>query len=343
MTPAQRRRTLRPMRRLLVLPLVVALLIPGGGALAQTPPAPAQGINVVPAPESPRRSEAGTLVEAGTVTPEEPVTDAVLVRSSFDEPREVLLYAADAQPAAGGGFGFSAREEKQEQVGQWLRLAQNRITVPADGEVRVSYTLTVPPGTQGGEYVGGIVAEPVEAAAGSGVQTRTRFAMAVYLRVPGGSADATPGRGSPGGKLVVEAVEPGFDGNGACPRVRYRNDSQDVVDPVARVTVDGLLGDSSYTEERVGAVLPDSSAEVQLPCIDRPVGPGRIVVELTSPRGGGRESATYTWAPWPFVLALLLLLLLIGALVTTFLRGFWRDRRAKGPATEPSADAPSQE
>lgn len=317
------------MRRLLVLVAFVGVLTgTTAGAGTTAPPEPAQGINVVPDPASTRKSQAGTLAELGTVQPGQPVQDGVLVRSSFDEPREVLLYAADAQPAVGGGFGFSAREDEQEQVGRWLRLAQDRVTVPADGQVLVPYTLTVPPGTEGGEYVGAVVAEPVDEAAGGGVQTRTRFAMAVYLRVPGGTSGSTPGRGRPDGTIVLEAVEPGFDGNQACPVVRYRNDSQDVVDPIATVTTKGLVGGTSYRQERVGALLPEASAEVALPCVERPLGPGKLEVELTSPKGGGSESADYTWLPWPFLLSLLLLLLLIGALVTTFLKGIQKRRNA---------------
>lgn len=315
------------MRRLLVLVALLGVLTgTTAGAGTTAPPEAAQGINVVPDPASTRKSEAGTLAELGTVQPGTPVQDGVVVRSSFDEPRDVLLYAADAQPAVGGGFGFSAREDEQEQVGRWLRLAQERVTVPADGQVLVPYTLTVPPGTEGGEYVGAVVAEPVDDAAAGGVQTRTRFAMAVYLRVPGGTAGSRPGRGRPDGAIVLEAVEPGFDGKAACPVVRYRNDSQDVIDPVATVTTDGLVGGASYRQERVGALLPDASAEVALPCVDRPLGPGRLKVELTSPKGGGSESADYTWLPWPFLLSLLLLLLLAGALVTTFLKGVQRRR-----------------
>lgn len=314
------------MRRLVVLALLVgALTTP---ALAQTPPpAPAQGVNVQPDPASTRKSEAGTLAELGDVPPGRPVTDAVIVRSSFDEPREVLLYAADAQAAVGGGFGFTARTDPQQQVGRWLVLEQTRLTVPAGGQVRVPYSLTVPTGTRGGEYVGAVVAEPVDQGATGGVQARTRFAMAVYLRVPGGAPGSTPGRGRPDGQIVLEKVDPGFDGNRSCPVVSYRNDSQDVVDPVAEVRTEGLLGGTSYRRERVGALLPEARADVRLPCLDRPLGPGRVSVELTSPRGGGRELAPYTWLPWPFFVSLLLLLLLIGALVTTFLRGMLRRRR----------------
>lgn len=310
------------MRRLLVLVACFSVLVAGPvGAGTTPPPEPAQGIDVRPDPASTRKSEAGTLAELGTVEPGQPVRDAVLVRSSFDEPRDVLLYAADAQPAQGGGFGFSGRGDEQTEVGRWLELERERVTVPAGGQVLVPYTLTVPPGTEGGEYVGAVVAEPVVEGASAGVQTRTRFAMAVYLRVPGGAPGATPGRGNPEGEIVVEGVEPGFDGSKACPVVRYRNDSQDVVDPVVVVTIDGPLGASSYRHERVGALLPDASAEVALPCLDRPLGVGRINVELTSPQGGGRESSDYTWLPWPFLVSLLLLFLVLAALLTTLLRG----------------------
>lgn len=316
------------MRPLLVLAALVAV---GAAAVptvqAQTPPAAAEGVNVMPDPASARKSQAGTIAELGTVVLGEPVVDAVVVRSSFDEPREVLLYAADAQPAVGGGFGFSERGAAQEQVGAWLRLEQERTTVPAGGTVRVPYTVTVPSGTEGGEYVGAVVAEPVAQAGGSGVQSRTRFAMAVYLRVPGGPASATPGRGRPDGRIVLEALVPGFEGSRACPVVRYRNDSQDVVDPAATVRTEGAVGGSSYRQERVGALLPGSSAEVALRCLQRPVGPGSLSVVLSSPRGGGAETARYTWLPWPIVLALLLLLLLVAALLRTVARGLRTGRK----------------
>jgi hypothetical protein len=333
-----RSRTLPAMRRLLGLVATISVLAGGSAVAAPAPtplPAPAQGINVTPDPDSTRKSDAGTIAELGTVQPGQPVHEAVLVRSSFDEPREVLLYAADAQPAVGGGFGFRTRDETQQQVGRWLKLAQSRVTVPPDGAVRVPYSLTVPPGTTGGEYVGAVVAEPADAGTGGGVGSRTRFAMAVYLDVPGGAPGATPGRGRPDGALVLVALDPRYQDGQACPRVRYRNDSPQIIDPVATVTTDGALGGATYRQERVGALLPDSSAEVQLPCLRRPVGSGHLGVVLESPRGGGRAVSGYTWLPWPFVLSVLLLLLLGGAVTVTGLR----DVRRRGRLGHPNAPA----
>jgi hypothetical protein len=322
------------MRRLLGLVATISVLAGGPALATATPtplPAPAQGINVTPDPDSTRKSDAGTIAELGTVQPGQPVREAVLVRSSFDEPREVLLYAADALPAAGGGFGFRTRDETQQQVGRWLQLEQSRVTVPPDGAVRVPYSLTVPSGTAGGEYVGAVVAEPVEAGAGGGVRSRTRFAMAVYLEVPGGAPGSTPGRGRPNGTLVLIALDPRYQDGQACPLVRYRNDSRQIVDPVATVSTDGALGGTTYRHERVGALLPDTSAEVQLPCLRRPVGPGHLAVVLSSPQGDGRALSGYTWLPWPFVLSALLLLLLAGALSATGLREMRRRRRLGQP------------
>lgn len=335
-----RSRSLQPMRRLLVLTGLLVALHAVAAVAVESPPAPGQGINVIPDKDSSRKSESGELAELGTVQVGQTLRDAVLVRSSLNEPKEILLYAADAEPAVGGGFGFAAQDATQRQVGSWLRLVQTRLTVPAGGTVKVPYSLTVPSGTEGGEYVGAVVAEPVDEPAAAGVQTTTRFAMAVYLRVPGGQPGATPGRGRPDGTLVLESLQPKFDGKRVCPVVTYRNDSQDIVDPKVSVRTKGLFGGSSYETPRgVGALLPGASAAVALPCLERAFGPGHVDVELISPQGGGRDSQGYTWLPWPFVLSLLLLLLLVGALLTTFLRGIFRRR---SDANEQESDEPAR-
>lgn len=326
-------RTLPPMRRLVcvLVVLLFAQVSAAGGATAQAPE-PGRGIDVSPDPASPRKSPAGTLAELGELQPGQPLQDAVIIRSNLPDPQEVYVYSADAIPAVGGGFGFDARTEPKEQVGAWLTLDVERVIIPPGGQVRVGYTVQVPVGTPGGEYVGAVVAEPVLEQAGPGVQTLTRFAMAAYLRVPGGAPGATPGRGSAGGKLVIQQLRPRFDEDKACPTVTLRNDSQDIVDPTVRVTADGpLTPQQSIRREKAGAVLPGTQAEVALPCIDRPIGPGRLTVEITSPTGTSMQAADDTWLPWPYVLAALALLLLMLALLFLLLRGLQRGRREEQP------------
>lgn len=319
---------------------MVVLTPPAAGAPSPSPSAqlqPGEGVSVVPAQESTHRSASGTFLELGTVPLGRAIDDTVVVKSTFSTPQRFLVYPADATPAVGGGFGFGARTDVAKQVGAWLRVGAAMVDVPAQGQVRLAVRVLVPNGVTGGEYVGAVIAESAEQAPSTGVQTRTRFAMAVYLRVPGGASGSTPGRGRPDGRFDLVDVDPGFDGDKACPRARYRNDSQDILDPQVTVTTRGLLGSGkSYTRTRTGAVLPGAEATVALPCIRRPAGPGSVSVTLRTPRGERTTSSDYTWLPIPVVVSLLLLLLLVGALVTTFVRGL-RRRRHAAPGAEPNA------
>lgn len=332
------------MRRALVLALLAGLGLSPLAAAAPSPSpspsvlAPARGISVTPDPASPRRSKSGSFLELGTVSRGVRVADVVVVRSTFDSPRDVALYAADASPAVGGGFGFSGRSDRMTQVGAWLRVERSMVRVPPQGQVRVPVTLRVPPEVQGGEYVGAVIAEPVDQGPSTGVQTRTRFAMAVYLRVPGGPVGATPGRGRPDGTLQLLGVDPRFDGSRACPVVRLRNDSQDIVDPQVSVRAEGLLGSgSSYRRTRTAAVLPGSTAAVPLPCLRRPLGPGSIDIRIRSPRGDGYRAVDFIWLPASLVFASLLLLLLLAGLGVAVLRG---RRRQDDDAKDGAPDRP---
>ena len=313
------------MRRLtssavLVASLLVAVLTAGPGS-AQQPTQPG-GVSVVPAEGSPYRDPTGQFIELGTVRPGTVLSDELLVRTSSSVPQDVLLYPVDAAPALGGGLGYSEREQTPTQVGSWVTLSQRQLTLQAQGTATVTFTLRVPRDVAPGTYVGGVAAEPAEQAQEQAVGTRTRYAMPIRLVVAGGSPGVTPGRGRPDGGLVVTDVDVRTSGDQVCATVRYRNEGQDVLDPMATVTVDGPLGrTTSGRTAGVGPVGPEEAEEAELPCVDRAVGPSRVEVTLSSPGGKARGSTGSFWLPVPVLLGLLLLLLLVLALVTTALRG----------------------
>jgi hypothetical protein len=92
-----------------------------------------------------------------------------------------------------------------------------------------------------------------------------------------------------------------------------------------RVEVDGAFSGSKTRTSTVEIPPAASTTRVQLACIDRPLGPGRVTVVLEDEDEEDVEADVF-WAPWPFVVSLLFLLLLLGALITTFLRGMLRRR-----------------
>lgn len=322
------------MRRLPTVLTGLLLAVLAVAASAQMPEGPS-GIGVAPTPGSPFASESGTFVELGDVPFSKPVTGSLLLSNQGGEPGTVSLYASDALPSQGGGFGFSDQGAADTQVGRWLTLDQATVTVPPRTSVRATYRVVVPPGTEGGEYVGGVIAEPL-VRGGTGLSTATRVAMAVYLTVPGGTPGATPGRGRPDGTLQLRDLTTRVRDGQVCPVVTYRNDSQKVLDPQAEVEADGVLGGSSYRRDRTGAVLPGTQAEVVLPCLDRPVGPSTLRVRLRTSTGLLEDQVRDLYLPVPVGFALLLLLLLVLALLTTYLR-----RRRHARSAEPDAAAPS--
>lgn len=323
------------MRRfsLLVVVLLVLGALPAAAVVAPSPPpalAPAVsgGVSVVPSASSPYVSETQQFLDLGDVRPGTLLADTAVVRNTTTARVDVLLYAVDAAPALGGGFGYGERGQTPTGIGSWLDLAQERVALDAGGGSALPFELKVPADAAPGTYVGGIVAEIAGQVQTGPFGSTTRFAMPVRLVVPGGAPGLTPGRGRPDGRFFVEDVTVRTDGDRVCPVVRYRNETQDVLDPVVEVEVDGLLrGTDGYRRSGLGAVGPEETKEVALPCATRPLGPAEVRVRVTTPRGGSAEAATSTWLPLPLLLGLLLLLLLVGALSTTYLRGVRRTRR----------------
>lgn len=293
------------------------------------------GVSVTPVPGDKFASKSGTHLELGLVNPGAPLDDRVRILNVGSNPTTIDVYPADAIPALNGGFGFSAEGEQTHDVGSWIRMAATRLQLPGHSSTVVPFRLVVPAGAGGGEHVGGIVAEPAATGNGGGVQTKTRFAMAVYLTVPGApTSSPVPGQspgphgGPPPTTVTITKLTLHPNGRDICPRVSYANPTGLVIDPAARLTVESSLGLGSrhVTVDRLGAVLPGATATVTLPCVRRlPPGPDTVRLTLTSPQGTTSTSKNVFVEGWPLFLALLFLLILL------VLIGFelWRRHRVR--------------
>ena len=307
---------------------------------ASTPVAAAgqSGVSVTPVPGDRFASKSGTHLELGVVEQGAPLDDRVRILNVGSDPVTIDVYAADAIPAFNGGFGFTAENQPTHDVGAWIHMAANRLQLPGHSSTVVPFRLVVPSGAGGGEHVGGIVAEPASAGNSGGVQTKTRFAMAVYLTVPGTptgspSPGQSPSRGgggptSPPTTVTVTKLTLHPDGRKICPRVRYTNPTGAVIDPRARLTVDSPLGlgTKHLTIDKLGALLPGASATVTLPCISGlPPGPDTVKLTLTSPQGASTTAQDVFVEGWPLFFALLFLLILLVLIAAEL----WRRHRAR--------------
>ncbi|GIF26129.1 hypothetical protein BJ973_003399 [Actinoplanes tereljensis] len=136
------------------------------------------------------------------------VKESVRVANLGRTPKSFVVYGADAyNTTRDGGFALRTKGETQKDLGSWVTVAAGQVTVPAETQADIPFTVTVPKNATPGDHVGGVVAMEAEAGAvsdteGAGVKVQRAVAARVYLRVPG---TIVPGLAVPSVKLGLDA------------------------------------------------------------------------------------------------------------------------------------------
>lgn len=120
--------------------------------------------------------------------PGDSVNDAVIVRNGTDKTQSILVYPADSIVSSGGAFACKQRVEKAEQVGSWITMEKNEVTLPAQGSETVNFTLKVPADADVGEHNGCMAIQSGTQTAEKDVNGLTlsfRSAIRVAVTVPG--------------------------------------------------------------------------------------------------------------------------------------------------------------
>ena len=353
-----RRRARPPARPLRTMALgALVLLVTALGSLpasaavrAQTDPSPAQPSTQV--------VESWALTPVG-VDPSQPGNrpafsynlapgavqdDALTVWNYGDTQMTYRIYATDALNNVDGGFDLLKGEATPKDVGSWISIEQNNLTLPAHSKATLKLRLTVPADATPGDHTAGIVAAsttPGINAEGKHLILDRRTGSRVYLRVAG---PTNPG-------LTVENLSTDYH-----PSLNPLDGSLDVTYTVRNsgnvrlgahqtIAVKDLLGTVS---ERTVKDLPELLPGNQVTVTEHFGGVAatvRVGADVTLkpfiPKSSGvavdaklqtTTSSTKTWAiPW---LLLLVLLLLVA--------GIWwmRRRRARSAGGAPGQFGP---
>ncbi|WP_326575558.1 DUF916 domain-containing protein [Actinacidiphila glaucinigra] len=298
--------------------------------------------SVFPAPAAGAKDRSPTAQERSFFTleadPGTTLRDKVSVSNLSGEPMTFRLYGADAyNTPRDGGFAVRGADEKNTDVGSWVRLARSSITVPARTRADVPFTVTVPADASPGDHPGAIVALDTRVGTASGdvrVGIRRAVGARVHLRVagPGLAALTVENVGvGHGGPLI-----PGTRDSHATIRYTLVNRGNVSITPRLAVTARGLFGRTLL--DRPARTLPLELLPGQRVELTEPW-PGapqfdRVTVRLrvTAVRGDVDETggASFLAVPWA---AVGLALALLGGLVL-LLRIRARRRAAE---TEPPA------
>ncbi|MFC8451526.1 hypothetical protein [Kitasatospora sp. NPDC057223] len=181
------------MHRWLLVPALLALLLLGGPAFADDPPA-------APAPAAPAAAQTFGIQPASEtepdtrgafsygVTPGAILKDHVAVLNYSEQPLTLRVYPADAFNTDTGGYDVLPQGTASTLAGSWLRAAATELTLPARSRQIVPFTLAVPADASPGDHPAGIVAAlrtQSKDAKGNAVTVDQRVGARVNIRVSG--------------------------------------------------------------------------------------------------------------------------------------------------------------
>ncbi len=275
--------------------------------------------------------------------------DSVSLWNYSDVPLTFHVYATDAYNNAAGDFTLLPANIKARDVGSWITLATNQVTVGAKTRVDIPFTMHVPPSASPGDHTAGIVASlptPTNDAANHRVIIDRRTGSRVYLRVNG---PVNP-------SLVVEHLSSEYHGSfnplGGTLDVTYtlRNPGNVRLGARQLVSAHDIFGRTiaDHKPRVIPELLPGNAITVHekftgVPATFR-VGADVTITPLVPPGVDEKPPAAVTagtgsWAiPWT-VLLFLALALLLWRLYRRY-RSSHRTAPPLGPGASPSGGLP---
>lgn len=303
-------------------------------------------------PAGPKKPDARPNLTYRGVKPGQRLFDHVAIVNISNFPVTLSIYPADAFNTKDGGFDVLRQGQKSTDLGSWVKLKRNTVTVPARSAFITPIELTVPKNAEPGDHAAAIIASlrsRVKDSKGNVVNRDDRVGTRLYVRVAG--------KLSP--KLELERRAAAFDAENlfkgkATVTYTLRNTGNVRLTANQSLRVSGLFGTSSSAPDlpALPELLPGSEITFTEPVkgvIPTFFNTAHITIDPVSVTGNidpataqVTGSSRFTALSWPG-LAALLLLLLVGL---RYLVRWRRRRNASGPAgwndggTRPPGPAP---
>jgi hypothetical protein len=260
------------------------------------------------------------------------VDDFVTLFNFSNVPLTFAVYATDAFNNDDGSFNLLAGAEEPTDVGSWVTLPIDAVTVPAGKQASFPISIHVPVDARPGDHVGAVLASST--AFGTGPENAVitldrRTGTRLYVRVAG---ELHP-------ELGVENLETSYAAAanpvGGSAEVSYTiaNRGNVRLAGTHQVSVAGPFGllRASLEEEAIPELLPGESMEVTRTIDDAPA-TGVLIADVDvqpeSPAGGDElepSGSSSSMVALPYTLLALVLILILG---TFAYRAYKRHRNA---------------
>ena len=297
---------MRLVRRLALL-VAVAVLAPGFATLIVSSPAAAIDDGTLGI-----RPELESDFFHFTLAPGAAVEANAIVSNHTDAAVTLLNYAVDGQSTAQGAFALAAQADAQSNVGSWVTLGAEAITVPANSDLSVPFRLNVPLTATPGDYAGGIIIQspPIqgETTTSTGdaalrLDVIQRQGVRIYLTVAGNATT----RLSHGGLNWERS------GDAVSFTLPIQNTGNTILYPKASLSLNSVIGATTELQfETPESILPGATLTLQATLPQAAfIQLGSADATLVSEAGAERLSTAFSYVPWWIILIGLVLVLVL--------------------------------
>lgn len=123
-----------------------------------------------------------------TLEPGEVKQEGVIVLNNTAERKTLEVYAADSEHSSGGGFACAQKSAARKDVGAWVELEENVVTLDSATNKTIPFTITVPENASAGEHNGCILVQEVKLQEGqkkAGASLSFRTGLRIAITIPG--------------------------------------------------------------------------------------------------------------------------------------------------------------
>jgi hypothetical protein len=179
--------------------------------------------------------------------------DSVIVTNSGAKAVTLRVYPVDGLTGATSGVVYGNRQDKLHGAGLWVTPATTTVTVPANSQLNVGFTLHVPNNATIGQHLAGLALEDVRAGKSAG-----RFSVTEVLRTVVGIEVTVPGPSLLHLNLESFAIAPIQGTTYPSVVINLANTGTNLCKPTLAVALTGPGGVQRATR-RLDTVLPGSS------------------------------------------------------------------------------------
>lgn len=194
------------------------------------------------------------------------------------------LYAVDATTGQTSGAVYLSRQDPKADVGAWISLGTQQVTLDPGQSQEVSFSVTVPGNARPGQHLGGIVAENEALQQGSNsgpvqINIQHLSVIAVQINLPGAQTQ----------KLEATSIKPGGEHGYQILYVGLHNSGNVMLKPSGTLQVSDASGHQQKTMKlSLDTFLPQTAIAYPVYVSGNALANGQYTAVLTLNYGNGQ-------------------------------------------------------